>query len=158
MSSVISFGRAKRGRSFWPTMVAGVLVTLTATGAATPNFLCFTSPYSRGRRFARFSLWGKVWGLHTCASTSSNIHAQPFQNLTLLFSCCGFERKGWPPALQAGGSQLPVLPVTQLTLLSQSIPIAANRAQTVHCEPNAVFIFHRLTNEPERNHPFAKPL
>ena len=49
--------------------------------------LCLTS--SSGRRFARFSLWGKVWGLHACALTPSNIHAQPFQNLTLLFSCCG---------------------------------------------------------------------
>src|SRR5438309_2332581 len=34
---------------------------------------------------------------------------------------------------------------------------AANRAQTVQREPNAVFSFHRLTSEPERNHPFAKP-
>jgi hypothetical protein len=30
---------------------------------------------------------------------------------------------------------------------------AANRAQTVQSEPNAVFSFHQLTSEPERNHP-----
>ena len=34
---------------------------------------------------------------------------------------------------------------------------AANRAQTVQREPNAVFSFQQFTNEPARNHPFAKP-
>jgi len=35
---------------------------------------------------------------------------------------------------------------------------AANRAQTVQREPNAVFSCQRFTSEPERNHPFAKSL
>jgi hypothetical protein len=35
---------------------------------------------------------------------------------------------------------------------------AANRAQTVQREPNAVFSFQQFTSEPARNHPFAKPL
>jgi hypothetical protein len=39
--------------------------------------------------------------------------------------------------------------------LSQS-PV--NRAETVQKEPNGVFSFQRFTSEPERNHPFAKPL
>jgi hypothetical protein len=34
---------------------------------------------------------------------------------------------------------------------------AANRAQTVQCEPNRVLNCQQLTREPERNHPFAKP-
>jgi len=34
---------------------------------------------------------------------------------------------------------------------------AANHAQTVQSEPNAVFSFQQVTSEPERNHPFAKP-
>jgi hypothetical protein len=34
---------------------------------------------------------------------------------------------------------------------------AANRAQTVQSEPNGVFSFQQVTNEPGRNHPFAKP-
>ena len=81
--------------------------------------LCLTSPYSSGRRFARFSLWGKVWGLHACALTSSNIHAQPFQNLTLLFSCTGFERKdfrkgGRLPWPQGTTGSSPVAPTNSL--------------------------------------------
>jgi len=35
---------------------------------------------------------------------------------------------------------------------------AANRAQTVQHEPNGVFSCQQLRGEPERNHPFAKPL
>src|SRR6266446_2884428 len=34
---------------------------------------------------------------------------------------------------------------------------AANRAQTVQREPNAVLSFQQFTSEPARNHPFAKP-
>src|ERR1700758_310949 len=35
---------------------------------------------------------------------------------------------------------------------------AANHAQTVQREQNAVFSFQQFTSEPARNHPFAKPL
>ena len=35
---------------------------------------------------------------------------------------------------------------------------AANRAQSVQSEPNGVLSCQQLTSEPERNHPFAKPL
>jgi hypothetical protein len=34
----------------------------------------------------------------------------------------------------------------------------ANRAQTVQSEPSGVVSSQQLTGEPERNHPFAKPL
>jgi len=69
-------------------LVSTVAAVCQSCQSTVPHLTC-----SSGRRFARFSLWGKVWGLHSCALTSSNIHAQPFQNLTLLFSCTGFERK-----------------------------------------------------------------